>query len=103
MCIRDRSEIAAGSDQQALGIDQISTAVEQINIVTQRVAANAEESSATSIELAGQSTHLQELVGQFNLGDGGGAVAVEAPASVASSRTSSAARRPMGRRSFAGV
>ncbi|MBK9406556.1 MAG: MCP four helix bundle domain-containing protein [Gemmatimonadetes bacterium] len=97
------SEIAAGSDQQALGIDQISTAVEQINIVTQRVAANAEESSATSIELAGQSTHLQELVGQFNLGDGGGAVALEAPASVASSRSSSAARRPMGRRSFAGV
>jgi methyl-accepting chemotaxis protein len=61
------SEIAAGSEQQALGIDQISSEVEQINIVTQRVAANAEESSATSVELAGQSTQLQELVNAFTL------------------------------------
>ncbi|MCC6929736.1 MAG: MCP four helix bundle domain-containing protein [Gemmatimonadaceae bacterium] len=95
------SEIAAGSDQQALGIDQISTAVEQINIVTQRAAANAEESSATSIELAGQSTHLQELVGQFKLDANAryetraadpGAGALDMPG-----------RRPMGRRQLAGV
>ncbi len=96
------SEIAAGSDQQALGIDQISTAVEQINIVTQRVAANAEESSATSIELAGQSTHMQELVGQFDLGDGAGS-AVLAPANVSSLKSAGAGRRPMTRRSLAGV
>jgi len=64
------SEIAAGSDEQALGIEQISIAVEQINVVTQRVAANAEESSATSTELAGQASHLQQLVSEFRLSAG---------------------------------
>lgn len=55
-------EIAAGSEQQAVGLHQISAAVEQINRVTQRVAANAEESSATSVELSSQARQLQELV-----------------------------------------
>lgn len=61
------NEISVASNEQAQGIAQIVTALEQIDQVTQNNTANAEQSAATSEELAGQATQLKDLVGRFKL------------------------------------
>ena len=53
------------SNEQARGIEQISTAVTQMDTITQSNAANAEETSATSEELAGQIELLNEMVSRL--------------------------------------
>jgi methyl-accepting chemotaxis protein len=53
------------STEQARGIEQISTAVTQMDTITQSNAANAEETSATSEELAGQIELLNEMVARL--------------------------------------
>ncbi|MBL0937998.1 MAG: hypothetical protein IBJ03_03830 [Gemmatimonadaceae bacterium] len=58
-------EVAAAAVQQEQGVSQIAVAIEQINNVTQAVAANAEESSAASVELREKAEGLSEAVGAF--------------------------------------
>jgi methyl-accepting chemotaxis protein len=59
------SEVAAAADQQQDGVQQISKAIDQINTVTQTVAANAEEGSATSMELSDRAAVLGNAVERF--------------------------------------
>ena len=58
-------EIAAASKEQAQGVDQINQAVGEMDKVTQTVAANAEESAASSEEMNGQARSMHEFVGQL--------------------------------------
>lgn len=69
------SQISNASKEQADGVDQVNKAVAQMDKVTQSNASNAEETAASSEELAGQSeglknivTHLIKIVG--GTGDG---------------------------------
>jgi methyl-accepting chemotaxis protein len=55
-------EIAAASGEQSQGIEQINHNTSTMDKVTQQVAANAEESAASSEEMAGQAVALQEMV-----------------------------------------
>lgn len=59
------SEVAAAAGQQQEGVQQISKAIDQINTVTQTVAANAEEGSATSMELSDRAAVLGSAVERF--------------------------------------
>lgn len=61
--------IAEASDVQSSSISQVGQGVEQISSVVQTNSATAEESAASSEELAGQARMLKELVGRFNLKD----------------------------------
>ncbi len=62
-------EIAQASQEQATAIIQINQGIEQISSVVQTNAATAEESAAASEELSGQANILQELIGEFKLGE----------------------------------
>lgn len=64
-------EIAAASGEQSTGIEQVNTAMTQMDQVTQANSAQTEELSATAQSLAEQSAQLLELVGTFNLSQGG--------------------------------
>ncbi|MFN7939844.1 MAG: methyl-accepting chemotaxis protein [Bryobacteraceae bacterium] len=64
-------DVNRGSEQQVNGIEQIAKAISQIEQVTQRTAANAEESSASAVDLTDQAQRLslvvedlKEMVGQ---------------------------------------
>lgn len=59
--------IEVASSQQASAIDQIMQGLEQVSTVVQTNAATAEESSASSEELAAQAQMLQEEVAKFEL------------------------------------
>jgi len=58
-------EVAAATTQQEQGVAQIAVAIEHINTVTQAVAANAEESSAASVELREKAEGLTQAVSAF--------------------------------------
>jgi methyl-accepting chemotaxis protein len=60
-------EIANASNEQASGITQVNLGVNQIAQVTQTNTATAEESAASSQELAGQAEMLKEMVERFQL------------------------------------
>ncbi len=62
-------EIAAASAEQSTGVEQVNTAVTQMDQVTQSNAAQTEELSSTAQALAGEASHLSELVATFNLGE----------------------------------
>ena len=62
--------IGQASDSQAASVAQISQGVDQVAAVVQTTSATAEESSASSEELAGQARMLQEEVGKFRLTGG---------------------------------
>jgi methyl-accepting chemotaxis protein len=55
-------EIYQASNEQATGVKQINSAVGEIDQVTQQNAANAEEFSATALEMAGQSEMLDGIL-----------------------------------------
>ncbi|HEY0932013.1 MAG TPA: globin-coupled sensor protein [Gemmatimonas sp.] len=59
------SEVASAAAQQQDGVQQISKAIDQVNTVTQTVAANAEEGSATSMELSDRAAVLGNAVERF--------------------------------------
>ena len=63
------SEIAASSQEQANGIEQVNSAVMQMDETTQQNAALVEEATAASISMKEQAQGLNQLVGQFNIGD----------------------------------
>lgn len=60
--------IATSAGEQATGLHEVNTAINQMDQVTQQNAAMVEETSAASAILAGEATHLHELISQFNLG-----------------------------------
>jgi methyl-accepting chemotaxis protein len=55
-------DVNRASNEQARGVEQITTAVAQMDTVTQANASNAEQTSATSEELASQMELLNEMV-----------------------------------------
>ncbi|USA43999.1 PAS domain S-box protein [Spongiibacter taiwanensis] len=63
------TEINTASESQAKGIDEINMAVRNMDKVVQRAAADSEESSSASEELAAQAKELNALVACFDLGD----------------------------------
>jgi len=62
-------EISASSDEQATGIGEINGAIVQLDTVTQNNAALAEELSATSEEMSGQTMALKDMMGFFKVKD----------------------------------
>jgi methyl-accepting chemotaxis protein len=60
-------DISAASDDQAHSTDQINIGLTQIDSVGQENSAYAEESVATSEQLASQARHLNQLLGTFTL------------------------------------
>ncbi len=63
------SEIAASSEEQANGIEQVNSAVMQMDETTQQNAALVEEATAASVSMQEQAQALDQLVGQFKIGD----------------------------------
>ena len=63
--------IATSAREQSVGLSEVNTAVNQMDQVTQQNAAMVEESNAASATLAGEAGRLRELIGRFQLGDGG--------------------------------
>ena len=66
------SEIASASNEQAQGITQVNQALGQVDQVTQQNTANAEEGAAAAEELAGQASHLKQMLTRFKLRNGNG-------------------------------
>jgi len=60
-------EITAACREQDIGASQVNLAIQQLDKVTQQNAAAAEETSATSVELASQAEQLQTTIGYFTL------------------------------------
>lgn len=65
--IRLINEIWTASTEQAAMIEQVNTGVDQISSVVQTNSATAEQSAASSEELNGQATALQNLTSKFVL------------------------------------
>jgi methyl-accepting chemotaxis protein/methyl-accepting chemotaxis protein-1 (serine sensor receptor) len=85
-------EVSDASAQQAQGFDQVAQAIVQMEKVTQQTAAMAEESAASSAELASEAgTSMHVLTALEQLVEGGDADAPSAPAPRA--HTSAALRR----------
>jgi len=61
-------EISAACREQDIGASQVNLAIQQLDKVTQQNASAAEETSATSIELASQAEQLQTSISYFHLG-----------------------------------
>ena len=59
--------ISDASLQQAQGISEVSSGLEQVEQVTQGTSAGAEESAATSEELASQAANLRAILARFRL------------------------------------
>ena len=62
-------EIAASAVEQASGLDKVTSAVNQIGRITQQNAAQAEESTAASYQLAEEAQQLVEMVARFKIAD----------------------------------
>ncbi|TYO98906.1 methyl-accepting chemotaxis protein [Geothermobacter ehrlichii] len=60
-------EVSCASNEQAEGIVQVNEGLNQIDKVTQINTASAEQSAATSEELASQAAHLRQMLSQFTL------------------------------------
>ncbi|WP_143238726.1 methyl-accepting chemotaxis protein [Agrobacterium tumefaciens] len=59
--------IATSAREQSVGLGEVNTAVNQMDQVTQQNAAMVEETSAAGATLAGESSKLRHLIGQFVL------------------------------------
>ena len=70
-------EITAASQEQTVGVDQVNTAIIQLSQITQQNASASEELAATSEEMSGQASSLQELMGFFTIEQQGGRAAVK--------------------------
>ena len=66
-------DIAASAGEQATGLDQVNTAINSMDQVTQQNAAMVEETTAAAKSVAGETDHLAQLVGQFQVGGRGSA------------------------------
>ena len=72
-------EITAACREQDIGASQVNLAIQQLDKVTQQNAAAAEETSATSVELASQAEQLQSTIGYFTIEQGGHGAPRRAP------------------------
>jgi methyl-accepting chemotaxis protein len=66
------SEINAASNEQNAGAEQINKAIQQLDKVIQENAASTEEMASTCEELSSQGEQLQDTIGFFKIGEGGG-------------------------------
>ncbi|MFC7377524.1 methyl-accepting chemotaxis protein [Brevundimonas sp. GCM10030266] len=64
-------EIRASTQEQASGLAQVNTAVNDMDQVTQQNAAMVEQSTAASLNLNREAGTLAELVGRFQVSEGG--------------------------------
>jgi len=85
-------EITAACREQDIGASQVNLAIQQLDKVTQQNAAAAEETSATSVELASQAEQLQSAIGYFVIDapHAGGHRPAARPASAAKPRKAAA-------------
>ena len=80
-------EISEASSSQVLAIEEINQGLTQVSSVVQTNAATAEESSASSEEMAAQAEMLNQAVGKFSLSDGEPVInRYESPAFVTSAK-----------------
>ncbi len=64
-------EITSASLEQTAGVEQVNVAMSQLSQITQQNASASEELAATAEEMSGQAANLQQLMGFFNIGNGG--------------------------------
>lgn len=86
-------EITAASEEQNSGAGQINSAMSQLNQITQQNASSSEELAATAEEMSASAEQLQQLIGFFQVADGGAPVASNANAMVAKLMKPSAASK----------
>jgi len=67
-------EITASSEEQASGVNEINGAMTQLDTVTQNNAALSEELASTAEEMNSQATALEDMMGFFDIGEGGQSV-----------------------------
>ena len=91
-------EITAACREQDIGASQVNLAIQQLDKVTQQNAAAAEETSATSVELASQAEQLQSTIGYFTLESGHGAPRPAPRPAAGKPRKSAAPARPAAKR-----
>ncbi|MNJ61707.1 Methyl-accepting chemotaxis protein McpS [compost metagenome] len=60
-------QIAAAAEQQSAVAEEINRSVMNVRDVSDQTSAASEETAASSVELARLGTHLQGLVGKFQL------------------------------------
>ncbi len=82
--------IVTAAREQATGLQEINTAVNTMDQGTQQNAAMVEEQTAASHALAREAEGLNELIGQFNLGNGARSAASFKPAQHSVPRSASA-------------
>ena len=64
-------EIRASTQEQALALAEVNTAVNEMDQVTQQNAAMVEQSTAASLNLNREAADMAQLVGRFQVSDGG--------------------------------
>jgi methyl-accepting chemotaxis protein len=74
-------EIAVSSSEQQKGIEEINQGLQQVNNVVQQNSSISEQTASAAEELSGQSTLLQQLIGQFKLQSTGRSQQSSSPAS----------------------
>ena len=70
-------EITAASEEQSVCVGQVNVAMSQLNQITQQNASASEELAATSEEMSGQATNLQQLMAFFKVRPGSGTQPVQ--------------------------
>lgn len=60
-------EVALASSEQNHGTQEVSAGLSQIEVVTQSIAANSEETAASSVDLSHQANQLNELMQRFRM------------------------------------
>ena len=95
-------EVSAASQEQAQGVQQIGLGVTELERITQDNAAAAEQTSASSAELSGQTARLERIVGRVAAyvsgGDSAGAGASAGPSARPRAGTPPQRRLPPGGR-----
>jgi hemerythrin-like metal-binding protein len=66
--------ISAATEEQTTNAKQVSSAVENVNDLTQNAASAAQEMSAATEQLSNMARELQQLMGQFKIGEVNGAL-----------------------------
>lgn len=64
-------EISAGAKEQSSGIGQVNTAVAEMDTMTQQNAAMVQQTSTAASDMRRHAQRLNDLIGQFVLGDDG--------------------------------
>ncbi len=74
------NQIAQSSQEQAVGLNEVNAAVNQMDQVTQQNAAMVEQTNAAAASLRRDADGLGDMIGRFNMGDGGGEGRTRRPA-----------------------